>query len=247
MRIKTLCSAFLLCLSVLSGISRADVDYHITDDADSQNGWVQITLDDSHDLLMISRDGDELVIQGLMFDQNEFPEPPSLFSYSEDELFAMAAEDFHYDNSFDDIQRVIILCHGGHDAVLAQTDVPVEIIVFGGEGDDYLEGSMMGDNLQGGPGRDRLKGRGGPDVLHGGNDDEKDRLEGNGGEDVFVQYYEMQSVALATLSPAISFNTRYLRPISSRYQIQSTQTQRVDQETLVDYDENEDLLFETEI
>ncbi|MCC9599063.1 hypothetical protein LOC67_00715 [Stieleria sp. JC731] len=247
MRCTRILAAFSICLAILAGNARADVDYDIEDYCHEEDGWVQIFLDDSHDLVMISRDDDELVIRGLMFDQNEFADVPDLFAFTEDELEDMADEDFKYDNEFDDIQKVFILCRDGNDVVLCDPDVPVEIYVFGEEGNDYIEGSMLGDNLQGGPGRDKLFGRGGADVLHGGPDGEKDRLEGGEGTDTFIQYYKYQTVTLNSFQPYQFYNPLMLRGVtSSRTAIRQTQTTRVDEETLADFDTNEDVLIETQ-
>ena len=250
MRLTKLFAAFgFVALCLVGGAVQADVDYDIDDDSDPNNGWVQITLDDSHDLLMIGRDGDELKIQCLMFDAEVFDNIPDIFAYSEDELFAMADEVFDYDNEFEDIQRVIVLCRDGNDVVWAQNDVPVQIFAFGEEGDDELYGSMLDDGLQGGMGADRLEGRDGDDVLNGGFDGENDRLKGGAGEDTFVQYYEMQSLSSFTftqLRTPVSAS-RLSRINMSRRLTPVVTTQRVDEETLVDFDEDEDILFETEI
>lgn len=246
---KLLTTVGFIAFSLVCGYARADVDYDISDDCDPDNGWVQIILDDSHDLLMISRDDDELKIQCLMFDADVFDSIPDIFAFSEDELLDMAEEVFDYDNEFDDIQRVIILCRGGNDVVYATNDVPVQIFAFGEEGNDELYGSMLSDNLQGGPGRDRLNGRDGADILHGGNDDETDRLYGGAGIDTFLQYFEMQtftSYNFTTLQSPIS-PSRLSRINVSRRLTPTVTTQRVDEENLVDYDEQEDILIEQEI
>ena len=51
----------------------------------------------------------------------------------------------------------------------------------GGDGDDELLGSPLGDLLTGQKGKDRLLGRKGPDMLRGGAG--KDVLKGGGGND----------------------------------------------------------------
>ena len=246
---KTFNAVAFVAFSLFCGYAHADADFDIVDDSDPEFGWVQITLDDSHDLLMIRRDGDEFEIQCLMFDSEEFDDIPNIFEYTEDELYDMADEVFDYDNEFEDIQRVIILCGDGNDVVYATNDVPVQIIAFGEGGDDELDGSMLDDNLQGGPGQDRLDGQGGHDTLNGGFDDEQDRLKGGAGTDTFVQYYEMQtftSYNFTQFTAPIS-RTRVSRINVSRRLTPVVTTQRVDEELLVDFDEDEDVLHETEI
>ncbi|MDM4019356.1 hypothetical protein [Roseiconus lacunae] len=235
---------FLLCFATSVGTTRAGVDYDIDDECDSETGYVQITLDDSHDLIWISRDDDDLVIRGFMFDSDDHSEIPGPYGLTDDELDDLADKDFRYKNSFDDVQRVIILCRDGNDAVLSDIDVPVEVIVFGEGGDDYIEGSMLGDNLQGGPGLDQLYGRGGKDNLHGGADGDQDWLQGDNGDDTFVQYYSYEAVPLYSFSPIMSGLSWLLRPTISRYAIRTTTTVRVDEEVLVDFDEQEDTLQE---
>lgn len=66
---------------------------------------------------------------------------------------------------------------GGADAVVPQ-------IVFGGAGNDHLQGGRGSDVLFGGSGRDKLFGGSGADVLIGG--DDRDKLKGGRGNDLLI-------------------------------------------------------------
>ncbi len=68
-----------------------------------------------------------------------------------------------------------------HDDVATLAEVAVPATVFGGPGDDLLEGGSAGDRLDGGPGEDTIIGQGGDDEITGAAGD--DALQGNGGAD----------------------------------------------------------------
>lgn len=70
----------------------------------------------------------------------------------------------------------------GDDAVAVAREVPVQVTLRGGPGDDRLAAGAAADKLVGGPGVDVLAGRGGPDSLFGGPG--ADRLYGGSGDDL---------------------------------------------------------------
>ncbi|TWU08567.1 calcium-binding protein [Stieleria varia] len=249
---KTLAAALLTTACLIGSASAGGPDYDIDDHCDPLNGYVQLILDDSHDLIYISRDDDKLDIRGLMFDSNVFDDVPDPFVFDEEELENLADKDFHYRNGFDDVQRVIILCRDGNDVVITDNDVPVIIFAFGEDGNDILQGSMMDDGLQGGLGEDVLSGKDGNDVLNGGFDGERDRLQGGLGVDTFIQFYELETITqvVQPVFQRITLDIRnFNRFISNRRPtIQTTTTTvRHDEEILVDFEPNEDILNETEI
>ena len=77
--------------------------------------------------------------------------------------------------------EVIIHAGGGNDRV--RVDGPGLLLkVYGGAGDDWIEGSFGDDELYGDAGNDRLEGHFGNDFLEGGI--EKDTLIGGAGDDI---------------------------------------------------------------
>lgn len=84
----------------------------------------------------------------------------------------------------------------------------------GGAGTDYMYGGDGDDNLYGGSGRDFLRGQAGDDTLDGGADGENDFLSGGTGADTFVDHYSLF--------------------------FQNFRLRRVSEDTLDDYDSNED-------
>ena len=83
--------------------------------------------------------------------------------------------------------RVVVFAQGGNDTVRIGGAVPIAALVFGGAGDDDLDGGDGGAVLVGGDGDDRLTGGAGRDILVGGRG--ADRIAGNGGDDVLVAGY----------------------------------------------------------
>ncbi|QDU89087.1 Hemolysin, chromosomal [Pirellulimonas nuda] len=63
---------------------------------------------------------------------------------------------------------IVIRGHGGDDDIIAATDVAFSLLVFGGDGDDILEGGAAPGVLFGGDGDDTLIGGDGDDELYGG-------------------------------------------------------------------------------
>jgi hypothetical protein len=70
---------------------------------------------------------------------------------------------------------------GGNDA---GSNINIRQLVFGGAGNDHLDGGRWDDAIFGGEGRDKIKGRSGNDILVGG--DGKDDIKGGRGNDVLI-------------------------------------------------------------
>ncbi len=84
----------------------------------------------------------------------------------------------------DVISKVIVYGLDGNDEIKVDAGVGVNAWLFGGTGDDKLEGRDGDDVLVGGVGDDELKGDKGNDILIGG--DGKDKLDGGKGEDILI-------------------------------------------------------------
>jgi Ca2+-binding RTX toxin-like protein len=82
----------------------------------------------------------------------------------------------------DDVIEVVEVSAGDRDDRVSLGDLPGDVAVHGGPGDDRLTGSRFGEALAGGVGDDRLSGHGGPDALAGGPG--LDVLLGEKGDDV---------------------------------------------------------------
>jgi len=80
------------------------------------------------------------------------------------------------------INGFLVNTRGGSDTVTVAANVPVSVILDGGDGLDGLTGGANTDKLIGGAGPDKLVGRGGPDLLYGGSS--RDGLYGGPGNDV---------------------------------------------------------------
>ncbi|MBR0784175.1 VCBS domain-containing protein [Bradyrhizobium iriomotense] len=97
----------------------------------------------------------------------------------------------------------------GHDSVAGGGSVPQ--IVYGGAGDDTLNGTGVNDTIFGGSGDDTIKGNNGADVIYGGSGQDTidgsnendtiiggfgaDKLTGSNGDDVFVYLSAVDSRA----------------------------------------------------
>jgi len=80
-----------------------------------------------------------------------------------------------------DVSAIHVRLHQAEDTVTTSSSVATPMWVFGGEGDDYIEGGAAGDELHGGDGEDELRGEAGNDLLLGGYAD--DDLSGGPGND----------------------------------------------------------------
>lgn len=82
------------------------------------------------------------------------------------------------------VKRILVQALGGSDAVeIGKDDEPVAIsaTIYGGSGNDELDGGASGDLIYGGRGADNIDGEGGNDKLYG--EDGNDTIQGSGGND----------------------------------------------------------------
>ena len=82
------------------------------------------------------------------------------------------------------VKRIVVQALGGNDHVEFNDRNPITkpIIVYGGAGNDSLDGSPGNDTIYGEAGNDVLEGKLGNDSLVGGNG--RDRMEGDAGNDI---------------------------------------------------------------
>ncbi len=96
--------------------------------------------------------------------------------------------------------RIIIFGQAGDDDVNVGDDIVLPTEIYGGDGDDKLDGGAGPDILVGGNGDDDLHGHKGRDLLIGGAG--KDKLDGNEDDDVLVgsaTIHDANSVALRAI------------------------------------------------
>lgn len=94
----------------------------------------------------------------------------------------------------------VILGFGGDDVLTANDAAYQGDDLYGGRGDDVLEGAFRSDLLDGGPGRDSLAGDASPDTLRGGPG--RDSFRGGGGKDVVLaEDGERDTVSCGTNRP----------------------------------------------
>ena len=86
--------------------------------------------------------------------------------------------------TYSQVKRIVIRALGGNDHVEFNDRNPITkpVIVYGGDGNDSLEGSPGNDTIYGEAGNDVLEGKLGNDSLVGGNG--RDRMEGDAGNDI---------------------------------------------------------------
>ena len=209
--------------SVVSSMARAEFEYDT--DYDSEYDNAEISLDVSHDLVLIGVDGNRAEVRVLMFDPAEFSEVPlggPLGTWEEvlEQLEDMAADVHEYSRSLSSLSRICVFCEDGNDVVLTDPEFPVRLLLVGQGGDDHLEGGAANDFLSGLDGDDDLFGREGVDYLtaglgfdylSGGDDDDvligdfdehsdgdRDTLQGDGGNDYFLQFYTVEPYTVRT-------------------------------------------------
>ena len=86
--------------------------------------------------------------------------------------------------TYSQVRRIVVQALGGNDHVEFNDRKPITtpVIVYGGDGNDSLEGSPGNDTIYGEAGNDVLEGKLGNDSLVGGNG--RDRMEGDAGNDI---------------------------------------------------------------
>ena len=82
------------------------------------------------------------------------------------------------------VKRIVVRALGGNDHVEFNDRNPITkpVIIYGGDGNDSLEGSPGNDTIYGESGNDVLEGKLGNDSLVGGSG--RDRMEGDDGNDI---------------------------------------------------------------
>ncbi|WP_197456009.1 right-handed parallel beta-helix repeat-containing protein [Stieleria neptunia] len=88
------------------------------------------------------------------------------------------------------ITRLVVTGSSRSDVILVDGTLPVPVTILGGDGDDYLQGSIHDDYISGGFGNDIILGMAGNDDLAGDGDDDilfgdygNDTLDGGSGND----------------------------------------------------------------
>jgi PKD repeat protein len=83
-----------------------------------------------------------------------------------------------------DVESIKILLGDGNDHAHIGGNIPLPVLIDGGNGNDHLKGGAGGDTLLGGPGKDHLGGGRGNDLLDGGAGN--DWLNGGKGNDTLL-------------------------------------------------------------
>jgi PKD repeat protein len=80
--------------------------------------------------------------------------------------------------------RIIIFAQGGNDSVNVPNSLPLPVEMYGGDGNDTMNGGAGADLIVGQAGNDQLGGGAGRDILIGGSG--LDRLDGHADDDVLI-------------------------------------------------------------
>ena len=79
------------------------------------------------------------------------------------------------------VSRIVVYSGDGNDSVTINSNISLETLLDGGNGNDFLSGGAGKDVIYGGAGNDRLYGNAGADLLYG--NDGEDTLDGGVGAD----------------------------------------------------------------
>ncbi len=85
---------------------------------------------------------------------------------------------------YDDVDRILVFGFGGADKIRIYDDIDVRAEIWGGAGNDELQGGAMNDLLLGESGNDALDGGGGRDILIGGTG--ADSIKGGNQDDILI-------------------------------------------------------------
>lgn len=194
-QIQTIAIVAFVIASMFSSVPcNAQVDYTYDEEGFFSNPL--LWLDNSHDLVRLTKDGNEVQIEIFMFDANQFDSVPNTLDFELLENLATAHDRFDID--LDDIEDsyfggIVIAMEGGDDVLYTDPDLEFNLYVLAGDGDDFIQGGSGNDLLMGDRGSDRIFGYGGNDHLEGGNEEweiedyERDYLWGGSGADIFIQ------------------------------------------------------------
>jgi hypothetical protein len=134
---------------------------------ESLQNWLNSQLSDANDSVFVTKEGD---------DQYKIDINGEVEMVSGEELKKL---------KFD--------LKGGKDTMVVGEDVPIDITVNMGDGDDRFWGGGGNDNVNGGGGNDKIYGRGGDDTMNGGAGDDEiwglqghNTMIGGSGKDKFV-------------------------------------------------------------
>jgi RTX calcium-binding nonapeptide repeat (4 copies) len=134
---------------------------------DLLQNWLDSQLSDADDTVFITKEGDDKY----KIDVNG-------------EVEYVTAEE---------LKKLKFELKGGKDTMVVGEDVPVDITVDMGDGDDRFWGGGGNDKADGGKGNDKIYGRGGNDVMNGGDGNDeiwgllgKNTMIGGAGKDTFM-------------------------------------------------------------
>jgi Ca2+-binding RTX toxin-like protein len=162
----------LLLMAGVGSMAMADFD----SDVDVNNQVLEIETDESHDLVIMGVEGNEVIIHILQFDPDVYDEIPDVFQFTEGELIAMAEEYRSEDRDLNDISRTNIRTFGGNDLIWVDGSYALRLNAYGGDGDDLIYGGsglnvLYGDDPydSSAQGDDELRGgEGGDNYMYGG-------------------------------------------------------------------------------
>lgn len=98
------------------------------------------------------------------------------------------SHDFSFNNTYaDTFSRIVVYGLAGDDHIAVQNSIKTPALLFGGDGDDFLQAGGGPTVLVGGDGNDHLQGGQGRNVLIGGRG--SDFLQGGGGDDILIAGY----------------------------------------------------------
>jgi Ca2+-binding RTX toxin-like protein len=120
--------------------------------------------------------------------------------------------------TFTGVTRVIVLGQSGDDTITLDRNLTVARFLYGGEGNDVINGGNATGVQVGGPGNDRLNGGNGRDLLLGGAG--VDAFSGGNGDDLLV-------AGTTTYDATTTANQQQLCAISAEWNSGSTYAARV--------------------
>jgi hypothetical protein len=114
--------------------------------------------------------------------------------------------------------RIVIYGQEGNDIIQVVGSISIPVWMYGGDGDDFLQGGAGNDALFGGNGNDTLTGGQGRDLLFGG--DGADWMRGNSGDDLLIAgwtAYDNDDVALRSIHAEWNSSRTYLERVANLF------------------------------